>query len=1259
VEKPEKILKKVTKHISSSQFTEAMYVLQDALMEDAKSEPLLWKLVEVYGFMKDDVNAVNTIRKIIANDPGTANKVVVLQYLQNEFPTFFPRSKHADVLEFEINTERKDIIKAVEAFRRILHQDAMNIIATYKDRLDKLIKINGEQAAIRDNITLCYQIFGGYYTHEKYDEAFDVLARVALASANEIPIIEKMLLNLETKDAMNPYLFFYLGKIYLGQNKIPLAMEKFKKGIEANGALAQFILPLCEPLFESFKTDKDFVRFYAMLHYYSASYEKAFQYFDVFLSLDRSEAAFNSLKEIYEDIYIKVGGKTYVLIAMVKLLFEIGDFDGALRKFLQIRAYDNPEIETTALTLLEHVKEKSDLHKMLAEFYIARDNVEKAVQFLGDLFASDPGYADFITEKLKKMDVTGNKGYLKLLGDISVFRNDLKDAFAFYKQLEEAFPEEVDAVIAGYEGLLAKSEKSVKLRQMLIEMYMKYQHYVKALKMLGEVLMMDVSLFGSVYLHFNTIAEHEPTMADKIKGLLEILQKKTPTNPYIQFNLGFLGYLTNSVDTVVAFFEPVMHSSDEELLQHVTEIYFKLLEKNPHDIQLRWVINDILLSSARYHDLISSLNSLYLDFPAENRRILAALQIVFEKEYDDDDIIRLFARIAFEQQLHDDLARFIVAVEQKNPHSSALYFARAELNFKKGNIKDVVKDFQKLLKYGTPEDIAGSIRIAEEVKAVVKPNPGVYYILGALYQKNGANSTALELYKKVIGIERDKDDLIEKLLDEMIIAVPNDPQPRILRGLLVMKYERYDEAIVLFNQAIQIDSTVREIVIARFEEIARKAPQRVEYKMELARHYASLNRPTDALELLRMLDPSDDMYMKYLQTVKLLTEQCADFSPGYRLLGEFLWKNEKYDECSEPFNAVLGLNVREEIVPITSLLGAKVFSLNRQGLAEIYCDAVFATGTTEDILTACSQYLTVFKDEATSYLDAVLGKKTHDPELAWLVLDISLMRENFLKAFEIIQIHFKLFLSESDTIINAIKKIERALPGNLDVFETYIAILLELDKTDILLDELSLIESLPFPDHIKAKYLILLGELFANRDKDKSLQFYRTARTLVHDMKTFLMLSRDAQSQASQSWLHYYEKNPSPEADLACARLYLEKGMYEKAALYIAKINAELYLRQKQYLMLRYFYVKSDFTAVLNAAHTMQFPPWKLDKDDIDALHLIIRAARSVRMYSTARAYLGMLKRCISQQEYTQCISIIQKEEHLCNKEKFGLTVTY
>lgn len=1259
MEKPEKILKKVAKHISASQFTEAMYLLQDALMEDSKSEPLLWKLVEVYGFMKDDVNAVNTIRKIIANDPSSATKVVVLKFLQTEFPTFFPRSKHADMLEFEINIERKDVIKAVEAFRRVLHQDAMSIVQGYVDKLDKLKKINGDAATIRDNIFLCYQIFGGYYTHEKYDEAFEMLAQIAAASANEVPIIEKMLLNLETKDVSNPYLFFYLGKIYLGQNKIPQAVTQFKTGIEANSALAQFVLPLCEPLFESMKADAVFVRFMAMLHYYCGQFEKAFPFFELYLQLDTSEAAFNSLKEIYEDIYIKVGGKTFVLIAMVKFLLQMNDYDGALRKFLQIRAYDNPEIETTALLLLDKVQEKTDLHKMLAEFYVARGDVDKAVHFLGDLFGSDKGYADFITEKLKKMEVKDNKEYLKLLGDISVYRNDLKDAFTFYKQLEEAFPEEVDAIIEGYENLLAKSEKSVRLRQMLVEMYMRYKHYKKALKMLGEVLMMDVTLFSSVYLHFNTIAENESEMIDKIKGLLEILQKKTPTNPYIQFNLGFLGFCVNSVDTVIQWFEPVMQSSDEELLKHVTEVYFKLQEKNPHDVQLRWVINDILLAGGRFHDLISSLNTLYLDFPAENRRILAALQIVFEKEYDDDDIIRLFSKIAFEQQLLDDLGRFIAAVDQKKPHSSALYYARAEMNFKKGNIKEVIKDFQKLVKYGTPEDIAATIRIAEEVKAVVKPNPGVYYILGSLYQKNGANITALDLYKKVIGIERDKDELIEKLLDEMIAAVPNDPQPRIVRGILSMKYDRYDDAIVFFNQALQIDLSIADAVIDKYEEIVRKNPDRIDYKMELSRLYAKIERPADAYTLLAGIEPAEDMYVRYLQTLKILTEQCPNYSPGHRLLAEFLWKSEKYAECEQPVKTVVTLGDAADCARLVTIMTGKIFTILHQSLAELYCNAVFMTGTSADIIHACTEYLAVFKDAAAPYLDSVLGQKTQDPELADLVLKIALLMDKYDKAFEVIMLHYKRFLEFPDMLISALTSIFEAKMDNEEIFAVYVSSLIELHKKDLLIEELSRVEALPFSPDQKAKYLLLLAELYAVDDKEKTKEIYRTVRTLIPDMKKLYQLSKVASATAADAWLGYYETVATEESLVQCARLYLQKGKHEQAYDVISRIASSDLLRDKQLLTIAYYFAVSDYFGVLNSAENLEFSPWDLTENECECARMILRAARSLRMYATARAYLGLLKRYIPAKEYQQVLQLIQREELLFDREKIGLTVTY
>ncbi len=1264
MEKPDKILKKVNKYLASSQFTEAMYALQDALMEDSRSEELLWKLVEVYGFMKDDANAVNTIRKIISNDQSSAAKIMALKYLQNDFPTFFPRSKYADMLEFEIHMERKDVVKAIESLRRVTGHDIEQFSTLYLDKLDKLKKIHGEEKTVQDNVLLAYQIFGVYYAMEKFDEAFDMLNQIAVKSLNEVPVIEKILINLEAKDTSNPYLYYHLGQLLVRQNKVSEAIAQFTKGVEANTAVAQYILPLCEPLYEQNKTDAKFVRFFALLHYHCGQFEKTFTYFDVFATLDTSDAAVNSLKELYEDIYIKVGGKTFVLLAMVKLLIRLGDFEGALRKFLQIRSFDNAEIETIGLELLGKVKEKGDLNKLLAEFYISKGPVEKAVHYLGELFASDASYSEFITEKMKKMEVGDNKEYLKLLGDISVSRNDLKEAFTYYKKLEEVFPEEADSIIAGYENLLLKSEKSIKLRQLLIDLYMKYEHYKKALKMLGEVLMIDPSIYPSIYPYFNTILEKNPDVADKVKGLLDIISKGLPNNPYLLFNMGCYYFLQGNSAAVIDSFKIVMNSSDPLLKKSATEIFFKLLEKFPHDLELRWVIADTLYNNKLWHELISHLNTLYLDFPAENPKILASLHTIFEKFYAEDDIITLFSKIAFEQNRLDELSHFIEDAEKIKPHSSAVFTALAELHFKKGSIKDVVKDFQKLLKYGIQEDIARIISIVGEVRSVVKPNPGVYYVLGAMYQKNGSFSAALELYRKVIGIEREKDDLIEKQLSDMAREATNDPQPKITLGVLYMKYARYDEAIVMFNQAVQLDEALIGAIVAHYEEVARKAPDRVDFKIELARIYALINKPEDSYSLLTSVEPGDELYLKYLQTLKTLTEQCPAFSRGHHRMADLLWDGEKFTESLPFYTTVLTVAPKEEIAEITHKISEKVFAISLRAAAELYCDCMTASGTLEEIVAAYKRLFEQFGDESAPYLDSKLSefeKGQNDEAFADLLIDIALLRNQYDKALNVIKLNYDYFSHNREKLLYAIETVWENNKTREDIFDTYVTILMESNEMTKMTEVLPLFESLNISNEKKAQYALLAAQLAVHDDRDVSREWYAKARGYLPSVKKLYKLIHDAEKSMYTVWITYYELHKTPENMLKLVQLYLKNEDYAQASVVLNEIVTEdaTVIRKKQYLRIKILYFQKDYAGVLALAPYVSIDIWNIQDDEKEIVHCFISSSRELRLFATARAYVHCLKGSILDEVYDTIQKQISADEARYAKDTNGYSITF
>jgi len=1245
--KNDKFLKRIDKICRAGDYTDAMYKLQDALLEQPDDGDLLWKLVEVYSFKKEDENAVKTLSKIVKYKIKPPDYVI--GYIKQDFRRVFPYSKAADFFLFELYIQRKDYKNAALVLKITKGEDLRKLEAELSDKAEKLLKVSGEEETLKKNFDLFCSLVIVRFLMKKEEAAFEPVEGVLRLKMSEFyKEIRDLFLALAPLDSVNPFPWYFAGRADMALGEIEEALGHFLSSVKIRHALAGAAMEQLAPALEKIEESSAGLKALADLAYFGEEYEKAVSYISRLVEKEENPENLSFLEEYLTDIYLKTGPLTPVLLAQCRFQISVGQFDEAFRKLTQIKDLSSPEVMSLLTELLDKVSDKSAAFKLLGDLEYAAGKTGEAVEAYEEVFRMDKGYADFLAEKLKSMDLSGDLRGIRLAADIALYRGDLKLAFKHYKDLMDRFPDETERAIEGIEKVVESSKRSVKIRTLLLSIYIEKKMAEKGLRLIGEIVKMDFHAIQDIYKSIISLAENIEGAAPKLAGLVSIILSKDPANLYAIFTSAHLHALMNDTEKTTEAIKKIMISGNQMLIDGVSGICDALLEKNPHDRQLQWSIVNILFEARRYDQITEQLYTLYLNNPGEGGNILNLLGEIVRRGYVDNALVEIYYRIAQEQGLFNEMERFIKDALTVDAEIPWIYIALARLSFNREDMTTVVKSFQRLLKYGSMEHFYMVRDITDDIRKIVKPNPGLYYILGLIYRRIGEYDIMRDLFEKVAGKDGQTDNLIRKEIESVIEEKPQEYLFRILGGKMEYLLGHHKEAVAFFNQATKINRESARDLITYYEEMSRDHIDDQFYLLELIKNYLECGMVDEAVMFLKEIDVREEYLLKYMQVLRLMTEYYPEDAFAFQKLGDYFWETKKYEESVAHYSQVMALGDREREEAIIDKIRKDIDHISLGAVWHLFIDLALELGRMDEAISSLEAAMDKLDPEDLGELKDRIARLDSDANdikttriVALLLIRIGESRE----AFSYMKGRLKLLLYHPPVAMELFDQLLEGSGYENAIFTYYLSYLYQRDLVDKIEEVLSHLDKTDADERQKAKYAVMCGDIKKRKGKeDEALSFYKRAQRYVPSLKDQLALFEEVKKINDDAWISYLKRSSEPSDRLALMDLLISRGELEEAYALLREPVRPEDERMRLYLLLNYYEKKKDYMSYITTAGKISFDSLSLGDPEVKIIRQLIKAFRELHLYQKALFYLHYLKGYIDDEEYAVIRGNIERE---------------
>lgn len=1244
--KNDKFLKRIDKICRAGDYTDAMYKLQDALLEQPDDGDLLWKLVEVYSLKKDDENAVKTLSKIVKYRIKAPDYVI--GYIKQDFRRAFPYSKAADFFLFELYIQRRDYRNAALVLKVTKGDDLQKMENELADKAGKLLKVGGEEETLKKNFDLfCSLVIVRFLLKE--ENAFEPVEGVfRLKIADFYQDVRALFLALAPLDSVNPYPYFFAGRADMALGETDKALDHFLSAVKIRHALAAPAGEELAPDLEKIEGSPAGLKALADLSYFGEDYEKAVSYISRLVEKESNPDNLSFLEEYLTDIYLKTGPLTPVLLAQCRFQISAGQYDEAFRKLTQVKDFSSPDVKSLLTELLDKVSDKSAAFKLLGDVKSTEGKTADAVEAYEEVFRMDKGYADYLAEKLKSMDLAGNLGGIRLSADIALYRGDLKLAFKHYKDLMDRFPDETDRAIEGIEKVVENSKRSVKIRTLLLGIYIEKKMAEKGLRLIGEIVKMDYHAIQDIYKPIISLAENIEGAAPKLAKLVAIILSKDPANLYAIFTSAHLHALMNDTAKTTEAIKKIMISGNQMLIDGVSGICDALLEKNPHDRQLQWSIVNILFEAKRYDQITEQLYTLYLNNPGEGGNILNLLGEIVRRGYVDNALVEIYYRIALEQDLFNEMERFIKDALTVDAEVPWIYIALARLSFNREDMTTVIKSFQRLLKYGSMEHFYMVRDITDDIRKIVKPNPGLYYILGLIYRRIGEYDIMRELFEKVAGKESQTDDLIRKEIQSVIEEKPQEYLFRILAGKMEYLLGHHKEAVAFFNQATKINRDSARDLVTYYEEMSREHIDDQFYLLELIKSYLECDMYDEAVMFLKEIDVREDYLLKYMQVLRLMTEYYPEDAFAFQRLGDYFWEAKKYEDAVTHYTRVMALGDRPRQEAIIDMIRKDIDHISLGAVWHLFIDLALELGRMDEAIASLEEALEKLSSEDLKELKeriAHLDSDAHDIKTTRIITLLLIKIGETREAFSHMKGHLKLLLYHPPVAMELFDQLLEASEYDNSVFTYYLSYLYQRDQVDKIEEVLAHLDKTDADGRQKAKYAVMCGDIKKRKGKEKeALTFYKRARRYVPAIKEQVALFEEVKKINDEAWISYLEKSEEPADRLALIDLLISSGDLEKAYALLMEPARPEDEKMRLYLLLNYYEKKKDYMSYITTAGKISFDSLALGDPEVKIIRQLIKAFRELHLYQKALFYLHYLKGYVEDDEYGTIRGNIERE---------------
>ena len=1263
----DRLISKADKLIQSGKYKDAKFKLQDYLLENPKDEKVLWKLVEVYMMNNDPVNSVKTLRKILNYNSGS--KYSIIDFIRDKLVKKFPKSSEVIQFQFELEFQNKDY-KSLYYTLKKLNEDKLKIIRDkYKNKLKMLKKINDVDFILNNNIDLYYKLFFTNFVLENYNKAFDYIEVILNKNIKpEMNLILEFLKIFQNIENDNPFLNYYIGRILVKNEKYNNAIKEFIRGIEENRSLYEYITKIFDSINIDYDTYPNIYKLKALGNYYNENYKKSVENFILFFEKSDKEINFNFIKENLTDIYLNLGPKNFVITALVQLLVYEKKYDEAYRKFIQIKNPQSKKVKELGQILLEKNQESERIYKVLADYHKNNKNYKKQFHLLKKIYELNNDNSDYIIDQLTEIDKENYdlKQYYTLLGSAYLTISNIKKAYILFKEFEASFPDLTEKIIDNYENLLKHSPGSIKLQKLLFNMYFENNYNKKALKILGKLIINDNKLYyDELYLKLNELGNNAPELLDNVISLLNIFKKKKLRKEYINYNEAYLLFL-KSADPVMIFQKinkSLKNSTDEQLVENSEKLAKKILEDNPNNLDLKWKYVDILFDNQYYDRIIENVKSIYINYQGEYLNILTYLKKLTDKGLINDEIINLYNEIAIEKSEYNKLQKFIDSIKEKNPDSTAILISEIYLNYEKNEFKKLIKSLNNLLERNNNKSLKIIKNIIDEISIIVKPNPGLNYILGSYYLEIEEYKTGLDIFEKVIGKEEKYTNLMIDKIQKLSELKGDSPRILILIGDIFKELNKDRKAITHYNRAIQIDRTIADTLHPKYEKIYKRNDADEFIIFELARLYIYLEKLDEAYMLLEEIQIKQDNVLKYIKLLKMMINENEDFWKGYKLLADQYLDNHKITSAIENYNKIFNKLDNNFLNSLKEKVERYLKDKTNNKLKLFYTKILINLNSNLDLIIENINDVMKFNDpsmnaELIQILDS--ANELHENEIILkLLIDLHMSIRNYDEIFTIIKENINVF-ENKEHIFESFDFLIKNSEKKEEIFIYYINLLKKMEKFSKIDEILEKTNFNKFLNENKQKELLLFHANLKkiNNDMESYGIIIKNLLSILNSKNQLIKLREKLNYDENSIWVDYLKSHENEKNLVKLANIYLEGNKMKKAEdlLFGSSFKKIVNSTTRKYLFLKYYYKKNDISSFMTILQSYNFDSFNIDNQDIKLLKYIINICKKKKMFNKAFFYLHFLKGNINDYEYKKIFNLIEKEkENYITINKFNM----
>ncbi|NQU18133.1 MAG: tetratricopeptide repeat protein [Candidatus Saganbacteria bacterium] len=296
----------------------------------------------------------------------------------------------------------------------------------------------------------------------------------------------------------------------------------------------------------------------------------------------------------HEQLLAKEPENSAIRLSLISFLLNFSEIDTAileLEELLEIdpnnaavynllgKIYVSLNQTDKALALLEKALEygikEIGISQMLAGVYLKKGRLEEAIQFYEELRRNNPG----------------DKNILRTLGELYTRTNNFDPAAERYGQLFASDPESAQEVIKKLGALLLSDETNVKIREILVEIYMKTLKPDAAAETLREILLLD------------------PAKIDFAIGQTKIILKNYPNHPQALITLAsVLAEKNDFSEAIENYNRLIKHHPDFQ--KHAVAGCLGILKKFPDQYTAHQFLAQVYLSKADYQEAIAEMHKL-------------------------------------------------------------------------------------------------------------------------------------------------------------------------------------------------------------------------------------------------------------------------------------------------------------------------------------------------------------------------------------------------------------------------------------------------------------------------------------------------------------------------------------------------------------------------------------------------------------------------------------------------------------------------